>query len=329
MPYERILLALDGSGLAESALGHAARLARGSAATLHLLHVQASRPAAGQSSVNCVDWRLRRVEMQGYLDEIGGRVASDGVATASAVREGRAAEQIVEYAREQAIDLVVLSAYGDGGPSPFPFGSTVQKVIGSSGLSFMLVRPDGAPHGERAGSHRRVLVPLDGSYGAEWAAREAAAMLGAQLEELLLLQIVPAPDMPRCRPLTREERELREKLVECNRHAAERYLLDFAGQLGDGLAVSTRLVVGDDIAANIVAAADREQVDLIAMSAHGAHSDARWGLGTVCQELVCRNPVPLLVLQQPGTWARRRRAGDDSDGVTSSRLLYADQPPQR
>src|SRR3546814_17076678 len=59
------------------------------------------------------------------------------------------------------IGLVVLCAYGWGGTSEFPFGGTVHKVLASTEIAYLLVRPGGGA-GE-AQPYRRVLVPLDGS----------------------------------------------------------------------------------------------------------------------------------------------------------------------
>src|SRR3546814_12147968 len=71
------------------------------------------------------------------------------------------------------IGLVVLCAYGWGGTSEFPFGGTVHKVLASTEIAYLLVRPGGGA-GE-AQPYRRVLVPLDGSRGAEWAVTLAAS----------------------------------------------------------------------------------------------------------------------------------------------------------
>src|SRR3546814_12091304 len=72
------------------------------------------------------------------------------------------------------IGLVVLCAYGWGGTSEFPFGGTVHKVLASTEIAYLLVRPGGGA-GE-AQPYRRVLVPFDGSRGAEWGVTLAASI---------------------------------------------------------------------------------------------------------------------------------------------------------
>src|SRR3546814_5805834 len=102
------------------------------------------------------------------------RLDAHDVAVEWHLAEGRAAGQIVEFIREHDIGLVVLCAYGWGGTSEFPFGGTVHKVLASTEIAYLLVRPGGGA-GE-AQPYRRVLVPLDGSRGAEWAVTLAASI---------------------------------------------------------------------------------------------------------------------------------------------------------
>src|SRR3546814_15095909 len=84
-----------------------------------------------------------------------------------------------------------------------------------------------------------------------WAVTLAASIAIDVAAEIVLLQIVRAPEMPRHRPLTREESELSAKVVECNRREAEAYLADVESHAGDGCRVRTRLVVSHRLALTI------------------------------------------------------------------------------
>src|SRR3546814_14646963 len=75
----------------------------------------------------------------------------------------------------------------------------VHKVLASTEIAYLLVRPGGGA-GE-APPYRRVLVPLDGSRGAEWAVTLAASIAIDVAAEIVLLQIVLAPEMTRHRQL--------------------------------------------------------------------------------------------------------------------------------
>lgn len=328
MPFQQILLPLDGSQAAEEAIPHALSIAQTSGAQIHLLHVQKSRFHYDDNSVDSVDWRLRRAELRRYLNRLSERISAMGQPVALNIREGRPAEQIVEYAEEGGIDLIVFTAFGHGGASRFRFGSTAQKVIAGSGVSFLVVHPGDTPPAEERAVYRRVLVSMDGSHRSEWVACEVAAMMGGQKAELVLLQVIAVPEMPRRMPVTREEQATREKFVECNRRAAEIYLDDIARQLRNGIHVRARLAVALRVAENVCAVAAEEAVDLIAVSARDSQSCAQLATGAVCQAVMRHCPRPVLVFQDlPDTEPQRLRAGGDA--LHRSQQLYAGSTPGR
>jgi nucleotide-binding universal stress UspA family protein len=297
MPFKKILLPLDGSSIAEEAIAHALLMARSCGAEILLLHVQKSVSHLDGSIIDPVDWRLRRAELKSYLSRIAEHFSARDIPVTSNIREGRPAEQIVEYAEEQGVDLIVFTAYGKGGASRFHFGSTAHKIISGSGRSFMIVHPGETPPGPEDTAYRRILIAMDGSHRSEWVACQVAAMMRGQKVELILLQVIAVPEMPRRMPITREEHATCEKFVECNRRAAQVYLDEIARQLQNGIKVRTRLVVAPNVAENIYVVAVEEGADLIAMSAHESRSGAHRVSGTVCQAVMCHGLRPLLVFQ--------------------------------
>lgn len=314
MPFKHVLLPLDGSTTAEESIGHAVLVAQSSGADVHLLHVQKPPSQSEGHSVDPVDWRLRRAELTSYLKRLSEGISAQGVAVKTAVREGRPAEQIVEYCDEAEIDLIVFTAYGKGGVTRFHFGSTAQKVLSGSGRSFMIVRPGGMPIDAAEKAYQRILVSVDGSARSEWVACEVAAMMRGQKVELILLQVISVPDMPRRMPVTQEEHATREKFVENNRRAAEAYLEEMARQLQNGIKVKSRLEVTRNQAECICASAAEEDVDLIAISAHDWQSGMQRVTGNLCQTVMCQSPVPVLVLQDAPE-AQSRHETDDFNTI--------------
>lgn len=297
MPFKHILLPLDCSALAEQAITHAISLARQSGADIHLLHVQKSASHTDEHCTDPVDWRLRRAEIRSYLNRHSEQIAEQGVGVTLAIVEGRPAEQIVEYCEKNAIDLVVITAYGKGGVSRFDFGSTAQKVFSGAGRSFLVVRPGEAPAVPGETAYKRILISMDGSPRSEWVACHVASLMRGQEVEIILLQVIAVPEMPRRMPITREEHATREKFVECNRRAAEAYLEEIANQLKNGIQVRPRLLVAQNVAERIYTTADEEGVDLIAMSAHDWHTGAQQVTGTLCHTVMCHSNLPVLVFQ--------------------------------
>lgn len=295
MPFKKILLPLDGSSIAEEAISHALFIAESCDARVDLLHVQTS--PIDEHSTDSVDWRLRRAEMRSYLNQLSERLSTRNISVTSNIVEGRPAEQIVEYSEENGIDLIVLTAYGKRGVSRFNFGSTAHKVIDGSGISFMMVRPGELPPGPEDTAYGRILILMDGSHSSEWVACQVAAMMRGQQVELILLQMISAPEMPRRMPITQEEQALREKFVECNRRAAKVYLDDIARQLQNGIKVRSRLEVTQNVEENICAVALEEEADLIAMGVHDSRDGAQWARGNLSQAVICRCSRPVLVFQ--------------------------------
>jgi nucleotide-binding universal stress UspA family protein len=133
--YSQILVSLDGSENSERALPHAQELAQASGATLHLIQVVSRSEelnmargggydflAAEYSQDLALEFIAARINRAGeYLKEAAMRLESGGIKTETAVREGAAAENIVQYAQENGIDLIIMGtrawAHADKGES--------------------------------------------------------------------------------------------------------------------------------------------------------------------------------------------------------------------
>jgi nucleotide-binding universal stress UspA family protein len=71
------------------------------------------------------------------------RFCDGGANTRVAVAFGRPAEQIIEFAERQQIDLIALSTHGRSGLSRWVFGSVAEKLLRGTHLPILLVRPGG------------------------------------------------------------------------------------------------------------------------------------------------------------------------------------------
>ena len=143
--FTNILVALDGSELAEQALPVAKDVARSSNATIHLIQVVSRQPEleaarGGDTSIQAaeltrdlahqlVEARLSRGKE--YLEGTAGQLKSEGFEAETAIREGAAVENIVDYSKEHGIDLVVMSSHGYGGIKRLLLGSVTDRVIRS------------------------------------------------------------------------------------------------------------------------------------------------------------------------------------------------------
>lgn len=139
--FQRILVPLDGSALAEEVLPYVIALARSSGAEVTLLRVEPiepylSLPLSGVPFVEPTLWNPQAVRetLAPALD----RLQSAGVEARIEAAIGDAAREIVSRAR--GCDLVALSSHGRSGPSRWWFGSTAEQVLRVVARPVFLVR---------------------------------------------------------------------------------------------------------------------------------------------------------------------------------------------
>ncbi len=77
-----------------------------------------------------------------YLKEAAMRLESGGIKAEKMVREGAAAENIVQYAQEKGIDLIIMGTRGQGGIQRFLLGSTTDRVLRTGHLPVLVVPPE-------------------------------------------------------------------------------------------------------------------------------------------------------------------------------------------
>ena len=292
-----ILVPLDGSSLAECVLPHTLAVAQAFGSQVTLLHVLEPTQIPGQPrAVDPVYWHIRKAESDAYLDAIATRLQAAGLKAQHAVLEGQPAERVIEYARDNGVDLVILSSHGRSGLSGWNVSSVVQKIILRIYRPILLVRAYQLVTPAVTGLHyQRLLVPLDGSQRAECILPLASNLALAHEAQLLLAHVIHKPEMPRHAPLTSEEAELVTQLTERNRAAAVKYLDQLRARLpGD---VETRLIAGVNVLVTLHELAEQEKVDLVVLNAHGYSGETRWPYGGTVTSFIAYGSTPLLIAQ--------------------------------
>ena len=152
--FTQILVALDGSELAEKALPIARNLANSSGGTLHLIQavsrqpeLEAARGGSGYSAPaaeherdmarQLVEARLSRGK--DYLKGVAAQLTSAGLKLETTILEGAAEEQIISYSKEHGIDIIVISIHGYGGVKRLLLGSVTDRVIRSCEVPVLVV----------------------------------------------------------------------------------------------------------------------------------------------------------------------------------------------
>lgn len=113
-PLKSILVPLDGSAYAETALPHAIELARAFDADLWLVRVAVANMALGDPLTTralAEGYRHTVQEARAYLDAMAERLGDIGVRVHTRELEGFAEDEILAFERQAAIDLVVIATH--------------------------------------------------------------------------------------------------------------------------------------------------------------------------------------------------------------------------
>jgi len=141
--YQKILVPLDGSEFAECALDHVMRLSRkGNMGEVILLHVldpiQWCRD--GHDFVAFRNFQFSQAEK--YLDGIKSRLGLEGIKVESKLSVGGLpAPSIIQYAEENAVDLIVIASHGRTGLKKLMLGSVALEILHDSHVPVLLIRP--------------------------------------------------------------------------------------------------------------------------------------------------------------------------------------------
>lgn len=145
-----LLVPLDGSTFAETALSHAEAVALHLDGTITLLRVAEPNvgyypdPAVGQPYVSDIGEQLLRDEeanAKKYLDEIAARLTANNVKVRPIVRVGFPAGGIIDEAELCKADLIIMATHGRTGLGDRLMGSVAHEVLHHGRLPILLVRP--------------------------------------------------------------------------------------------------------------------------------------------------------------------------------------------
>jgi nucleotide-binding universal stress UspA family protein len=142
MKLKKILVPLDGSALAESAIAKAMELA-GPESTLMLLRAAEAHTLPGVDPTEAQTEVVR--EAEDYLAAVATRLREQGDRVETSVWYGPAASAIVEAARLRKADLIVMSTHGRSGMGRLILGSVAESVLRGTSTPILLLRVPGAP----------------------------------------------------------------------------------------------------------------------------------------------------------------------------------------
>lgn len=295
--FERILVPLDGSHLAERAIPHARAIAETFGSQIILLHVlERAQTADRLSSIDPVSWHLRKTEAETYLNRLTSQLQEAGLNVEYSLQEGNSAEQIINFAYGNDIGLITLTSHGLSGLSGWNISSVVQKIILRAYVPVMIVRAYKPTVDNLECVHyHRVLVPLDCSPRAECVWQHVTVLAEHHKSKLLLAHVVRRPELVRRSPPTQEDLDLVNRLTERNHLEAGKYLKQLQTQ--GSLDIEIRLLIDSNVTATLHNLVKQEDADLVVLCAHGQSGGTRWPYGNVALSFIAYGSTPLLIIQ--------------------------------
>lgn len=150
--FDKILICLDGSKLAEQILPYAREQALQFKSKVTLLHVTTVPSSIAMASVagalpqtgDIIEEEVQRQqsEMKSYLDGVAQSLLEKGIEVESVNLEpSHPGEAIVKYARDNSFDLICIATHGHSGLGRAVFGSVADYVLRESGLPTLVIKP--------------------------------------------------------------------------------------------------------------------------------------------------------------------------------------------
>jgi len=154
--YNKIMVPLDGSKLAECVLPHVEALAKG----CQVKEVEFVRvfepfrmPTAGEFVMSEKDMAKldaeHKAEADKYIQEVAKNAQKIGVKASGKVikRTEGVAEDLAEYAKKSGADVIVIATHGRSGASKWVWGSVADRTLRSSCVPVLMVRAPGCVAG--------------------------------------------------------------------------------------------------------------------------------------------------------------------------------------
>ncbi len=300
--YEKILVPLDGSELAEVALPYAEELAGKMGSEITLVHVC--------ESADCPNRHLHEYYMQKITHDtannakkhLGKLVAKDinEIKVESLILIGDPAEEIGTHADKESVDMIVIATHGVSGLKRWTLGSVANKTVRSTTRPIVLIRSRGArPDVREQGALRKILVPLDGSKGSEMAISHVEELSLKLAAEVVLLRVVAPCYHIECSgdmgfsQVCYSHQEMNKITA-----TAEEYLHGISESLKTkSITVERKIGVGD-AAEVIIDFAKEINADLVAMSTHGRSGISRLAFGSVADKVLHHGNTPLMLVRE-------------------------------
>lgn len=297
--YEKILLPLDGSDTAQIAVPYAERLSGGLSSQLSVIHV---REPYEDKYVNMHRLYLEKITqaikrgVKNYADKAGKRK----IIVESAILTGDPAQEIVDYADRENIDLIVMSTHGRTGITRWALGSVADRVLRATRKPLALIRVKNIQADTPSKTLiSRILVTLDGSKQSEIIIPYVEELASRIKAEVVLLHVLePSYYIFTVGGFNYDAYS--ESQRKSMRAFYKEYLEGIATNFRKREIATKCQVMFGVVAEVIIDFADKIHADFVAMSTHGRSGISRWVLGSVVERVLRAGNTSLFLVREAG-----------------------------
>jgi nucleotide-binding universal stress UspA family protein len=284
--FDTILVPIGESERGRRALELASEIARQHDAAIHVISVVDVRYLGKEPDIE-----PGAESTSASLSEFVDSVPLSGLSLTTAVRHGVPHEEILAYAEDHGVDLLVMGTHGRTGLSRYLLGSVTENVVRLSEAPVLTVTESDE---ETAFDVENVLVPTDGSDGARAAARPAGAIAMANDATVHALSVVDIRSMGV---------DVRSDLIlDELQTVAESAVGTIEADLTEAGVQSIRTHIVEGIPyREIQSYVDDHDIDLVVMGTHGRTGLERYLLGSVTEKVLRTSPVPVMTVRAPDT----------------------------
>ncbi|MFC2013844.1 universal stress protein [Chloroflexota bacterium] len=144
--YKKILVPVDGSELTECTLEHVRAIAKGcnvpEVILLRVVEPLRNVYEFGEDWYKGAQEKIQ-AEAKDYLSKVVAALKKDGITADAVVVSDQPAEAILNYAKRNQVDLIIMSTHGRSGVSRWVIGSVADRVVRHSVAPVLAVSPAG------------------------------------------------------------------------------------------------------------------------------------------------------------------------------------------
>ena len=297
--YEKILLPLDGSDTAQLAIPYAEKLAGGLGSQIKVIYVREPHEDK-YGNVHALYLQKIAEAIKSGAEKYTDKLRSKKITVESAVLAGDPAQEIVDYAEREDIDLIVMSTHGRTGVTRWALGSVADRVLRATRKPLALIRAKNTgANTVPKGIISKILVTVDGSKQSEVVILYVEELASKIRSEVVLLHVLE----PSYYIFTVGGFQY-DAYSEKQRNSMKAFYGDYLEGKANkfrGRGITTKYQVMFGIVAEVIIDfSDKIKADFVAMSTHGRSGVSRWVLGSVAERVLRAGNTSLLLVREPG-----------------------------